>query len=200
MYENKFTQVNMVSEGGMSRIAYLGTNTIRYILNLYCMQFMSLCAEFQTKTNFTISDTAFFLQSQTILRSKITQLRKMLLYEECKPPLARCRDYDWLIEKEMVMCFVPDNDKLFVKACVCDTNVILCDGGRAVSVKYSERVNRQYFMSGLGGIYGVADPYILKKWEYKYLINNLEFAHLWIEQCIQGKYSLQDAILFLQAL
>ena len=200
MYEDKSIQLNMVSDGNMNRIAYLGTNTIQYVLNLYCMQFTSLSVGFQKDVNFTISNITFFLQSQTILRSKIMQLRKMLLYEECKPPLAQCRNYDWFIKKEIVTCFVPDNDKLFIKARICDKNLTLCDGSRAVLVEYMECVNCNYFMNGSKGLYGVTDPYILKKWEHQYLMNNLEFAHLWIERCIQRKYSLQDAILFSQGL
>jgi hypothetical protein len=200
MLKNNIDIQSALLNESLSNIHFFGLNTLRYVLSKYQFQFDVTGGQLYKNKNKTLMEIVTLLEYQTMLYRKIQALRSELCDAECKPPLAQCRHYDWFMIGERVVCFVRDSEKLFVSGILYNNRNILYDGRRAISVVYDRNNPRNCFLGGYGGLYGISSPFVLKSWEFKYLRNHLDFAHLWIRYCIQTDYSFENAIQFSRAL
>ncbi len=201
MHKNNIANESYLVHENIENSLYFGTHTIRYLLRMYRMQYVTVGAQLKNIHSITHSvDLVHLAQRYIQLEFQMKELQRILLCAQCKPPLSMCRRSDWFFMNERVICFVPESESLFIEAQIYNDNGILHDGQRALSVVYDWHIIQNCFLNGYGGLYSICDPYILKQWEYEYLKTHLQFARLWIRYCVRSNYSFGEAIYFSHAL
>jgi hypothetical protein len=201
--ENKNFSSSFLVKESVDTLRYLGSHTIDWLL-VYCrLQYCNITIQLQkiSATNTNINEFYRLAQKQVELEFRIRNLKALKNDSFCKPPLSMCRRVDWFYLGERVVCFVPESsDEVFVKGEVYNDCGVLYDGQRVYSVVYDINIATNYFLSGYGALYSVSDPFILKNWEYEYIKNHLDFAHIWIKYGVHSRYSFGEAVCFSNAL
>ena len=122
------------------------------------------------------------IQAKQTSDEKIKLLLALIKDAERKPALPDQRPYDWFNIDDPLTCYIGHWDGRIVQDDWATAAVI--DGYRhhegCVSVRYDSRVHDGEYLEGHGGGYGMSRPEVMLTWEFDYLREHPDFAHIWV--------------------
>ncbi len=164
-------------------ILYFGSITILYIITAYRAKIQNLEIQMtQSAMNLSLSQMIKLMQEEIIAKKQLNVLNNFMKESLCKPPISNLRFNNWFFCGETIVCMSIQEDNNFVTPILATVRSMryFSDGTCNMIIVVNEQDD---FLCKKGckfGVYNSTSPFVIKQWEYNYLMRDFQFAKQWL--------------------